>query len=355
MTVSRPCYCTREMVMMALDIKLTARSANAVDRAIETAADNIDGQMGRVFFPEDKTCKFDWPDPSGAPAWRLWLERNEIADIVTKVPVVTSGGNVIPASSLLWYPPNQGPPFTRVEIDQSQTASFGQGPTSQLDIAINGTFGFWTLTNPAGALAAAMIDTTTGLATVTNSTAVGVGDILIVGTERMLVTDKAMVSTGQTQLSGVATADASVVALGVTDGTKFFPGEVILLDSERMLIVDVAGNTLTVKRGWDGTVLATHSGATIFAPRNLTVTRGALGTTAATHLNGSAAAVSRVPTIIRDLSIGEASVQGEMEIGGYAGSQGQGSATVADIGDGLADKWEEAKTRYGRQIRLSAI
>jgi hypothetical protein len=48
-----------------------------------------------------------------------------------------------------------------------------------------------------------------------------------------------------------------------------------------MLIDDIAGNTLIVKRGWDGTVLAAHTtGATIYAPRTLTVTRGALGTTA---------------------------------------------------------------------------
>jgi hypothetical protein len=193
------------------------------------------------------------------------------------------------------------------------------------------------------------------VAQVTNSTAVGIGDIMIVGSERLLVTDKTMVSTAQTQLSGVGTADAASVALGVTDGTKFFTGEVILLDSERMLITDIAGNTLTVKRGWDGTVLATHSGATIFAPRNLTVTRGDLGTTAATHLISSVCTISYVPSLIRDLSIAEASVQGEMEIGGYAGSQGSGGSAVTDIGEGLADKWEEATTRYGRQARLMAI
>jgi hypothetical protein len=344
------------MVMSALDIKLTARSANAVDRAIETAADNIDGQLGRAFFPEDRTARFDWPEPRGGMPWRVWLRRNELADVTTKVPVVTSGGIVIPANTILWYPPNQGPPYTRMELDRSSSSAFGQGPTPQMDIAINGTFGFWTRTNPAGALAVAMTDTTTGLATVTNSTAVGVGDILIVGSERLLVTDKAMVSTAQTQQgAGAGTSNAADVALTVTDGTKYFAGEVLLLNSERMLITDIAGNVLTVKRGWDGTVLATHSGATIFTPRNLTVTRGALGTTAATHLINSACLISQVPTIIRDLSIGEASVQGEMEIGGYAGSQGQGGGTTTDIGEGLADKWEEAKTRYGRQMRSAVV
>ena len=67
-------------------------------------------------------------------------------------------------------------------------------------------------------------------------------------------------------------------------GSGFNVGEVILVDSERMLIVDIAGNYLTVKRAWDGSVLAIHStGADIYTLRLLTVTRGALGTTAGTH------------------------------------------------------------------------
>src|SRR6266436_7978422 len=187
------------MVMRALDIKFTARSADAIDRAIETASDNIDGHMHRVFFPEDRTAKFDWPNYDRAYPWRLWLKRNEVADITTKVPVVTSGGAVIPANTIIWYPLQQSPPFTQMELDRSSTSMFGVGNTPQQDISIAATFGYWVKTNPAGSLAAAMNDTTTGLATISNGALVGIGDILIAGTERMLVTDRNMVSTAQTQ------------------------------------------------------------------------------------------------------------------------------------------------------------
>src|SRR5713101_1045053 len=157
MTIYRPCYVTREMLMKALDIKFTARMADAVDRAIETAAENIDGHMLVQFYPENKTILIDWPNNDLAAPWRVWLKRNMIADVTVNVPIVKSGGNVIPASTILWGPwDNPTPPFRFFELNRGASLSnaFGQGTTPQQNISVQATFGWWIQVNPAGILAA---------------------------------------------------------------------------------------------------------------------------------------------------------------------------------------------------------
>jgi hypothetical protein len=123
-----------------------------------------------------------------------------------------------------------------------------------------------------------------------------------------------------------------------------------------MLIVDITGNTITVKRAWDGTVLATHaSAAHIYVFRTLTVARGQLGTPAATHLISAGASIHRVPTLVRDLAIAEASNRVHQEIGGYADPQGDGENAVHGLGSALADLWDEAETTFGRKARIRGI
>src|SRR6266567_4202194 len=150
MTVYRPCYATREMLVKALDIKYSARAFDAVDRALETASDNIEGHLLMRFYPEDRTVSRDWPNFDYAAPWRIWLKGNTIADVTTNVPIVKSGGNVIPASTILWGPwDNPAPPFTFLELDRSASLSntFGQGNTPQKNVSIQATFGYWTKTN----------------------------------------------------------------------------------------------------------------------------------------------------------------------------------------------------------------
>lgn len=356
MAVTRPTYATREDVKKALDIKQTARNDAQIDQAIEAASDSVEGFLHRVFYPTLDTRYVDWPNFQYTYPWKVYLDAAELADITTVAPVVTSGGNVIPAGDILWGNPRYNPPFTYFELNRATSASLGQGSTPQRDVAITGLFGYWAKTAAAGALAAAVSDTTGTAVTVTNSTALGVGDTFLVDSERMLVADKTMVTTGQTQQgSGAGTASSSDVALGVTDGTKYFVGETLLLDSERMLVVDIAANTLTVKRAWDGSVLATHTGAAIYALRQLTVVRGALGTTAATH--GNAAAVSRhvVPPLVKQLAIGEAEVDLVQQGGAYANSQGSGAAKQAGIGQGLDALRKRCYAAYGRKARSRVV
>lgn len=359
MVVSRATYATREEVKSALDIKLTARNDPLVDTAIQAASDDIDGQMHRVFYTTLTTRYFDWPNWQATWPWKIYLDASEVANITTVAPVVTTGGaspQTIPAGNVMWRPENYAPPYTFLELDRSTSSAFGLGSTPQRDVHVTALFGYQDLFAPAGALAAAMSDTTGTTAQVTNGAAVGVGDVMLVDTERLLVTGKTAITTGQSQQgAGVSTNSKADNALTVTDGTKFSPQETLVLDTERMLVVDVIGNVLSVIRGWDGTTLAAHTGATVYALRQLTVTRGAFGSTAATHSNAAAAQIAAVPGLIKELAIAEALVKVTQKVGGYAVEQGSGSSKVAHIGVGLDDLRAAAYEAFGRSARSRVV
>lgn len=352
-------YTTREDVKSALDMKETARNNVQVDRCIEAASRAIDGEqqigglLKRRFYPLIATRYWDFPSFQYAYPWRVWFDQWELAAIPTSV---TSGGVPIPLSACNFEPANSGPPYTYLELRRDQSYSFGAGSTPQRNIAITGAWGYWTATTPAGALAAAITDTTGTAVQVTDSSLVGVGDAIKADSEFMLVTGRTWVSTGQTQQgSGCSTASAADVTLGVTDGTKYAIGETLLLDSERMLVVDIAGNNATVKRAWDGSVLAVHTGATIYAPRQLTVTRGDLGTTAATHANAAVVVKNRVPGPVKELCLAYACSYLTSESSGWARQWGEGQGSAANLGRSIAQLENDAVTAYGRKARVRVI
>jgi hypothetical protein len=353
MAVTRVTYCSREDVKTALDIKLTARQDALVDAACEAATDTIEGELHRVFYPTILTRYWDWPNFQYAYPWRLWLDQWELADLPTSV---TTGGEAIPLEACYFEPVNSAPPYTYLELRRDLPYGFGVGPTPQRDVAITGPFGYWTKTAPAGQLAAAIGDATSTAVTVSNAAPVGVGNVLVVDTERMLIADRAMVATGQTQQGpGASTDKASDVALQVADGTQIHVGEVLQLDAERMLAVDVTGNVVTVKRAWDGTVLATHAAATVYASRLLTVVRGGYGTTAAAHASGAAAAAGLIPAGVRNYATALAVVDVVQKTGGYTTIQGSGPGSIVKIGAGLPQLADAAYTRYGRKSRTRTI
>lgn len=360
MSVTRPCYITRERVARATDIKFTARMYDAVDRAIESASESVDSLCHRRFYNIDATMYWDWPNFQRAYPWRLWLDEREIADITVNVPVVKSGTVTIPASQVFFGPWNYAPPYTFIELDRSTGASFGYSSTPQRDINITASYGYWLKNTVAGSLGSAVSSTSATTLTVTNAALIGVGDVLTIDSERMLAADRSMVTSGQSQIgAGCSTALNNDDSLTVTDGTQFFVNETILLDSERMLVVDIAGNTLIVTRAWDGTTLTTHTNATIYASRQITVTRGDFGTIAATHSSGAAISVNTPPSMVRDLSLAEAIVQTLEETGGYTGSQGSGDSKVKRIGQSLVIELgmsrDKVQGRYGRKARHRVI
>lgn len=343
-------YATREDVKRALDAAETARNDAQVDRAVESGSRAIEALTHRKFYPTLATRYFDWPNRQYARPWRLWLDADELISVTSLV----AGGATIPASDYFLEPANAGPPFTHVEINLAKSSAFRSGSTHQRAVVITGLFGHSADEAPAGALAGAISSTSATSVGVTDSSLVGVGTIIKVDAERMIVTGRSMLDT--TQNSSALTASSSDVAItGITAGT-IKVGEILLVDSERLLVVDIAGTTLIVKRAWDGAVLAAHSGgADLFALRTLTVERGALGTTAATHADTTPIVRHVVPALVRDLAIAEAINQLQQETSGYARIIGEGENAREGTGRSLFDLRRDTVTAYGRQARSRAV
>lgn len=343
-------YITRESVKRALDSAETARNNWQVDQAIDAASRSVEGLTHRKFYPWTGTRYFDWPNWQYARAWRLWLDEDELISVSAMV----SGGLTIPPANLILNPANTGPPYTSIEINRATSSAFSAGSTAQQSIALTGVFAGCPLDEAsAGTLAEALDASETGV-DVSNSAAVGVGDILRVDSERMLVTDRSWLTTAQTLQTPLA-ASSAAVTVAVTTGSAYAVDEVLLLDAERMLVVDVAGNNLTVKRAWDGSVLAAHTGSTIYAPRTLTVTRGALGTTAATHNTAAAVARHEPPSLVRQLTMAEALNDLLQGSAGYSRTQGAEGNEREGSGAGLPDLRASCYRRYGRKARSAAV
>lgn len=345
-------YCTREDVKSALDFKESARNNGQIDRAIESASRAVEGLCRRRFYPQTATRYFDWPSEQTARSYRLWLDSNE----VISVSALTSGGDTISASDydLRRSDDLDEPPYTRIEIDLSGSASFSAGATFQRSITVTGLFGYRNDETTLGATTEALDASETGV-DVDGPTAagVGVGSILRVDSERVLVTGRSVLDTGQ-NLQTPVDAATNQTTITVSDASGFATGEVILLDAERMLIVDVAGVNLIVKRAWDGSPLATHTGSDVYAYRTLTVTRGALGTTAASHTSGASVLRFDFPGLVRELCVAEAVNALMQETAGFARTAGSGDSEREMQGRALRDIRQQAFASYGR-FRVEAV
>lgn len=367
--VERPCYCTREEVTRALDVRAAAYNNPQVDRQLEAASDSVEDTCKRKFFPEYATRYFDWPNFQYAYPWRLWLDQHEMAAQPTNFVTgsLLPSPIVIPTGTYIMRPINDGPPYTWVELRRDLSSFFGANSTPQLDIALTGPFGYWTKTKPAGTLAVAMTDTTSTTATVSEGDIPGVGDVMVVDSERMIVQEKAPISTGIT-FNAFTTASAADNVWTFPSGT-WTAGEVITCDFERMRILSVVGSTMTVKRGWDGSILAAHTSGTVYADRQLTVTRGANGTTATTHLINAPVSIGTYPGLVKQLAVAEAVIGLTQEPSAYAfdletrtrttqqvyGGTGHGQQREPAIGVGITDLRDRCAARFGRQMRTRVI
>lgn len=347
-----PALCTREDVAAALDVPASARTYATIDRHIATGTEAVHTLCRRArFYPEVRSLSFDWPTRQNASSWRLWLDDNDALSL----SAVTTGGVLVDADGYRLGPVEYGPPYSCVELLLG-TASrgWGGGSSHQGAIVLAGTWGYLDTTAPAGQLAASCSSSATTI-TVTDAAAVGVGDLLTIGAERLLVVDRRQVATGQ-QLAGALGGLLSATSLAVADGSQLHVGEQLLIDAERVTVEDVAGNTAVVTRAAAGSVLAAHlSGAAVYAPRQLVVERGALGTVAGAHTAGDVVARLAVPAQLRQLAIAESLVAAGREQSGYARTIGSGEGTRAAPAGDLRDLRDAVRARYGRSARFRAV
>lgn len=346
-------YATREDIKNELDVKETSRSNARIDRALEDGTRRVEGLCKRRFYPVQATRYFDWPPPAGGSSSVLRLNHQELISLAT----LASGGTTIAADQYNLEPVNDGPPYNRIEVKLSGSASFGGGDTHQRDVQGAGLFGYRNTEAGTGSTVETLDDSETAVdVDGATSAAVGVGSLVRIDSERMIVKERRQLSTGQTLGASITNVN-NIVTVGVQTGTAFTAGEVILIDAERMLVEDVVANNLIVRRAWDGSTIAAHTlGATIYAPRTLVVTRGALGTTAASHASGTVVTLWVPPGPARQLCIAEALTDLLQGRSGYARTSGSGDSERESSGRGLKDIRDSVyNSELARKGRLRSV
>lgn len=343
-------YTSREVIKKAVDVSDSARANAQIDRLIEDSSRSVDRLCHRTFYPWTGTVTFDWPDIQSPTAWRFWLYGKRDLYSLT---AITSGGVSIDTANVLLYP-SDGPPYDRLEIDQSGSITLESGSTDQGSLSLTG---LWTydLDERSVTTISATIDASTTSIGVADGSALGVGDTARCGTERMIVVEKRAAATGYT-LSTNLGGEMRNTTVSLTGAGTLHPNEMILIDGERMLVADVVGTTAIVSRQQDGTVLAAHTaGATVYAYRTLTVERAALGTTAAGHTAGDALLRFIPPAPVEGLTIAKTLTALAQENSSYARVIGSGENQREARGAGLAAKIREVYDGYAKRLRQGVI
>jgi hypothetical protein len=347
--VGQPVYATREDVMSALDAAEGARSVGQIDRLIQRASRKVDNLCHRRFWPEIDTRYVDWPSDQLGTSYRLWLDGSH--ELIS-ASSITAGGSDI--GDYFLEPQGSGPPYTRLEVNLGGGGSFSTAATVQRGVAITGTFGACDDWDVAANTSTGVLEDDDLTLTLGTGEPVGVGALLKLDDEIVQVTGKALATTGVTLAADLALSPgATALTVASGDELDIAVGEVITIGTERMLVVDRYTATVIVQRAWSGSVLATHSsGDTIRAYRTLTVARGQVGTTAANHNADTDIAIFTPPPLVRDLTIAEALVGLAREQSGYARTVGAGEATRNAASTDINDLRRDVFAAHGRKARI---
>lgn len=349
-------YATREQVMRSLEILNSSYAGSLIDAKIDSSSRSIEGFLHRRFYPEQRTILKDWPSPSNGYTWEVDLWDQELISTTA----VISGGTNITASTLLRRGDDlTEPPYSLLQVNLGSNAAFAASNTFQQSLSIAGLFGYNdTDTSLAGGSLGAGINANVNTITINPSSGIftpGIGSLIKIGTERLILAARQMVTSSQTISADVAATQATKV-VSSAGAANFAAGEIILIDGERMLVNEIAGTSILVTRAWDGTALAAHTtGATIFAQRQFTAIRGALGSTAASHSSADPVYVHAYPALINEFCIAETVCALEQNAGAYARTIGTGGSAREAVGGGLEDVRNRAWLAYGRKSRSAAV
>lgn len=342
----QPWYTTREAVKSALDINETARANRLVDRCIAAAARSINGALRRPFgfYPQYATRSFDWPGIDRAQSGRLWLDEHFLISLTS----LSSGGSAVDPADIVLYPTG-GPPYDRIELSRAGAGSWSAGDTTQNVIEATGWWGENDDQATAGTLAATCDDTAATI-NIGPTADIGVGSLLTIGTERLIVTGRRMLDTGDT-LTAALGADVTDTLLSGQDPSVFVEDDMVQIGAERMRVDEILDDTIAVTRAVDGSALATHTiGSTIYAPRRLAVERGSVGTTATGHTAADPITVWVPPALISELCEAEALNAVLQKGAGYAGVSRSGDSKNDATGKALEDLRDRVEQAYGRML-----
>ena len=343
-------YATREAVKRAVRSN-GSENDEAIDRLIEAASRDVDNMTHRWFIPRTQTRLFKWPGTYGLGDI-LWMDADLISVTTLKTRAQDSSPTTISSSDYFLEPVNNAPPYNRIEIDISSSASFESGDTSQR-ISVEGSWGFSADTVSVGTVASGLDSDATVTTMVASNgsltSGVNVGDTLLIESEQVFVTEKTSAALASILLNGAITADKSenVTVDGGTHGIN--NGEIIQVDSEQMLVRSSTATVLTVERAYNGTTLAAHSNdVAVHIFRTLTITRGVNGTTGATHADATAVTAYRAPGPIRELTMAMAIAAFTQEAAAYGHTVGAAGGTVDVTGPDLPALTQRISDQYAR-------
>jgi len=346
MAITEIAYCARESVQRALNIADTPRLNQRVDDAVMAGARTLERELHRKFYPETKTVLFDQPDGDN-----LWLYENELAAAPTQV---LSGGDAMTSGADFFARPKSGPPYGWLEASYAGDVFWQSVDTPQAAISITGEYNYPVNKTAVTTLGASITNSAATL-TLADSSQVGIGSLILVDTERLLVSDKAFASTTVTLSADLASSKSAGTFI-VSNGALLNQGELILIDGERMFIETIAGNSVTVDRAVNASTLAAHTtGTTIYAPRTATVLRAVTGTTAASHNSAAVIYALRAPSLIREYNLALAINNVSQALGAYARTLGAGDTQRDNSGAGVAAIAAQAYAAYGRKARGRAV
>src|SRR3990170_5141125 len=356
-------YATREQVKRAGDIKRSDQDTQ-VDRHIEAASRHIDRILGLregVFIPKTQTRNFEWPQDAAVEdrhrnGYTLYLDEHLIS-----ISSVTRDGDTataVPTADVFLEPANEGPPYTRLELDRSSTdanATFAStiSTTNQRAVRVAGSWGYKSATEAAGTVSSGLASDAAATSFVcSNASLIGVGDTLLIGTEQVFVSGRAFAALGAILVNDAAiTADMADNTITVDGSHGLVAGEIIKLDSEELYIRSVATNVLSVIRAYNGTALAAHADDTaVQIARTLTIVRGVNGTTAAVHANAVAVNKYAVPKDVNEYVVARSLHTFRQDEGGWTGVVGAGESAIEMRGRILAQMEAALMMKYDRPL-----
>lgn len=336
-------YTTRERIQATLEQADSVRNNRRIDECVQAGSRDVEGLCHRLFYPTSATR---YPDPRWVSGDTLWVNDRD-HEILALTGLLVDGTALTAGTH--YYLDYATPPYVAVRLLRDSTAAWS---VDQRSIVMVGQFGASADTAAAGALAGSLNGTATQVS-VTDSSLVGVGDLVTIDSERVLVTEKLLIDTGVTVGAAGVASSTSATLVPVSSGAGIKTGELIMIGAERMFVEQVAGNNLVVKRAANASTLAPHvSTDIVYAPRSITIVRGATGTTAASHLTAAPLLRNNPPGLVQELATAYALNYLEQGGAAYARVVGSGDNARQATGGGVQSIEADTYTAYGRKGRI---
>src|SRR3972149_725759 len=134
-------YATREAVKAVLPLS-GANLDQLIDQYIEGATADTERMLGRRFIPLTATKYYRWPTFRSSGGYILHLDDDLLALTTLKAKAQDASPVTIVAADYFLEPANEGPPYSRIEIDLSSSAAFEAGDTPQRPLGVTGSWGY---------------------------------------------------------------------------------------------------------------------------------------------------------------------------------------------------------------------